>query len=321
MKAVRVHQVGGPEALRYEEAPDPAPGSGEALVRVAAAGVNFIDVYQRMGRYPLAMPFTVGQEASGTVAATGPGVTSVAVGDRVAYAGANGAYAQFAVVNAERLVPVPPSVDLDQAAAVMLQGMTAHYLTTSTYPLKSGDTCVVHAAAGGVGLLLCQLAKRLRARVIATVSTATKAELARGAGADDVIIYTERDFVPAVRQLVPRGVDVVYDSVGRTTFLGGFDCLRPRGMLVLFGQSSGPVELFDPQLLNRKGSLFLTRPTLGHYIETRAELLQRAGDVLDWVRTGALHARVGGRYTLAEAAQAHRDLEARRTTGKLLLIP
>lgn len=321
MKAVRVHDVGGPEVLHYEDVATPTPQAGEALVRIAAAGVNFMDVYQRLGRYPLAVPFTLGQEASGTVVALASGVSGVAVGDRVAYASVTGAYAEFAAVSADRLVPLPAGVDFEQAAAVMLQGMTAHYLATATYPLRAGDTCLVHAAAGGVGLLLCQIARLRGARVIGTASNAAKAALARAAGAEDVILYTEGDFVPAVRALVPGGVQVVYDSVGRTTFSRGLDCLAPRGMMVLFGQSSGPVEPMDPQLLNRKGSLFLTRPTLAHYAATRADLMRRAGDVLDWVRTGTLTVHVGARYPLADAAQAHRDLEARRTTGKLLLGP
>jgi NADPH:quinone reductase len=321
VKAVRVHQAGGPEVLRYDDVPIPALRAGEALVRLAAVGVNFIDVYQRLGRYPLALPFVAGQEASGTVTAVAPDVTAVAVGDRVVYAGVTGAYAESAAVSVDRLVPLPPEVSFEQAAAVMLQGMTAQYLTHTTFPLMPGDACLVHAAAGGVGLLLCQMAKGRGARVIGTVSTAAKAELARAAGADALILYTERDFVAAVRELVPGGVQVVYDSVGRTTFLAGFECLAPRGMMVLFGQSSGPVEPLDPQLLNRKGSLFLTRPTLAHYVAARAELLERANDVLEAVRTGRLTVRVGARYPLAEAAEAHRALEARRTTGKVLLIP
>lgn len=321
MKAVRVHDAGGPEVLRYEDVELPELHPGDALVRIAAVGVNFVDVYQRLGRYPVAFPFTPGQEASGTVVAAAPGVADVAVGDRVAYAGVTGAYAEFAVVSAERLVPLPPGVEFEAAAAVLLQGITAEFLATATYSVKPGDVCLVHAAAGGVGLLLCQIAKRRGARVLGTVSTAAKAELARAAGADDVILYTERDFVAAVRGLVPAGVQVVYDSVGRTTFAGSLDCLAPRGMLVLFGQSSGPVDPLDPQVLSRKGSLFLTRPAFADYVKTRSDLLDRAHNVLDWMRAGALSVRIGARYPLARAADAHRDLEARRTTGKLLLVP
>ena len=321
MKAVRVHLPGGPDALRYEDAPDPLPGPGDALVRIAAVGVNYIDVYQRTGRYPAPAPFTLGQEASGTVVATGPGVTDVRVGDRVAYTGVVGAYAELARVPADRLVVLPERVGFAQAAAVMLQGMTAHYLTTATYPLAPGERCLVHAAAGGVGLLLCQLAAGRGARVIGTVSTPAKAALAREAGAGEVIRYSEQDFQAAVRVLVPGGLQVVYDSVGQATFLKGLDCLAPRGMMVLFGQSSGPVAPFDPQLLNSKGSLFLTRPTLAHYIATRSELLERARAVLALVAAGTLRLHIGAEYPLARAADAHRALEARATMGKILLTP
>ncbi len=322
MKAVRVHAVGGPDVLRVEEVDRPPPGPGQVLVKIAAAGVNFVDVYQRNGLYPVERPFTLGQEAAGTVTGIGPGVREVKVGDRVAYAGVLGAYADFATVPADRLVPLPDGVSPKQGAALMLQGMTAHYLACTTYPLKLGDTCLVHAAAGGVGLLLCQIAKLRGARVIGTVSTAAKAELARAAGADEVILYTERDFEEEVKRLTAgAGVQVIYDSVGKTTFAKGLNCLAPRGMMVLFGQSSGPVGALDPLVLMQKGSLFLTRPTVVTYIASRAELLARAGEVLGWVREGRLRVRIGGEFPLAQAADAHRELEARRTTGKLLLIP
>jgi NADPH2:quinone reductase len=322
MKAIRVTATGGPEVLRYEDVPDPQPAAGQALVRIEAAGVNFIDLYQRGGQYVTQLPAILGQEAAGAVAALGPGVTELKVGDRIAYAGVLGAYAEYAAVPADRLVKLPDGVSARQGAAAMLQGITAHYLATTTYPLKAGDTCLVHAAAGGVGLLLCQIAKLRGARVFGTVSTREKAELARGAGADEVILYTEQDFEVEVRRLTQGvGLQVVYDSVGRTTFEKGLSCLARRGMMVLFGQSSGPVAPFDPQVLNRKGSLFLTRPTIGHYIATRVELLARAGDVLSWLGAGKLKVRIGHEFPLAEAAQAHRELEGRATTGKVLLIP
>jgi NADPH2:quinone reductase len=322
MKAIRVHATGGPDVLRYEDVAQPAPGPGQALVKVEAAGVNFIDIYQRRGLYPVPLPFTPGQEAAGTVAAVGPGVADVKPGDRVAYTGVLGAYAEYAVVPAERLVVLPEGMDARQGAAAMLQGMTAHYLACTTYPLKPGDACLVHAAAGGVGLLLCQVAKRRGARVIGTVSTREKAALAREAGADEVILYTEQDFEAEVKRLTRgAGVNVVYDSVGQTTFAKSLNCLAPRGMLVLFGQSSGPVGPFDPQLLGQKGSLFLTRPSLAHYVATRAELLARAQEVLGWIRAGTLKLRIGREFPLAQAAAAHRALEGRETAGKVLLIP
>jgi len=322
MKAVRVHATGGPAVLKYEDVPAPEPGAGQAVVKIAAAGVNFVDVYQRRGLYPVPLPFTAGQEAAGTVTQLGSGAGEVKLGDRVAYMGVLGAYAELAVVPVDRLVPLPEGVSAQQAAALMLQGMTAHYLATSTYPLKPGDTCLVHAAAGGVGLLLCQIAKLRGARVIGTVSTAAKAELAREAGADDVVRYTERDFVADARRLTAgRGVDVVYDSVGKTTFDGSLAALRPRGLLVPFGQSSGPVPLFDLQRLNQGGSLFITRPSLYHYTADRAELELRAGSVLGAVGAGQLKVRIGARFPLAQAAAAHRALEGRATTGKVLLVP
>ena len=322
MKAVRVHTLGGPEALRYEDVPEPTPKAGEAVVKVDAAGLNYIDVYFRTGVYKAALPVTLGMEAGGTVTAVGPGVTEVQAGDRVAYTGVPGAYAELAAVPAQRLVVLPAGVGTRQGAAAMLQGMTAHYLASSTWPLKSGDTCLVHAAAGGVGLLLCQMARMRGARVIGTVSTEAKARLAREAGAHEVILYTTQDFAAEVKRLTDgKGVQVVYDSVGKTTFDKGFECLAPRGMMILYGQSSGPVGTFDPQVLNQKGSVFLTRPSLFHYTATRAELLARAGEVLGWVRDGALRLRTELEFPLKDAAEAHRALEARRTTGKVLLIP
>ncbi len=322
MKAIRIQSTGGPEVLRLEEVPIPVAGAGQVVVKIAAAGVNFIDVYHRTGQYRVPLPFTPGQEAAGVVTAVGAGVTDVSVGERVAYAHVLGAYAEYAVVPADRVVPLPDGVDAKVAAAALLQGMTAHYLATTVYPLHSGDTCLVHAAAGGAGLLLCQVAKLRGARVIGTVSTQEKAALARAAGADDVILYTEQDFEVEVKRLTGgKGVQVVYDSVGRTTFEKGLNVLAPRGMMVLFGQSSGAVAPLDPQVLNQKGSLVLTRPTLGHFIATRAELLARAGDVLGWIRAGKLKVRIGLELPLDQAAEAHRRLEARGTTGKVLLLP
>ena len=321
MLAVRVREPGGPEALRPERVPVPEPGPGEALVRIKATGLNFIEVYQRTGLYPVPLPATLGGEGAGEVVAVGPGVEEVRAGDRVAWAGGLGAYAEYAAVPAARLVPLPAEVSTRLGAAVMLQGLTAHYLATSTCPLRAGDRCLVHAAAGGVGLLLVQIAKRRGAHVIGTAGSEEKAELARAAGADEVIVYTREDFAAGVRRLTGgSGVQVVYDSVGRTTFLAGLDVLAPRGTMVLFGQSSGPVAPFDPQLLNQKGSLFLTRPTLGHYVATREELLRRAGDLFAWIAAGELSVRVGAEFALADAAEAHRALEARRTTGKVLLL-
>jgi len=320
MQAVRLHEPGGAEALRYEAIPIPRPGEGEALVRVEAAGVNFIDVYKRTGLYTVPLPSTLGEEGAGTVAAVGAGVAEVRVGDRVAWAIVTGSYAEYAVVPAAKLVPLPAEVSAAQGAALMLQGMTAHYLAASTWPLREGDRCLVHAAAGGVGLLLVQIAKRRGAYVIGTAGSDEKAELARQAGADEVIVYTRQDFVAETRRITgDRGVHVVYDSVGKTTFLPGMDLLVPRGMMVLFGQSSGPVAPLDPQVLNQKGSLFLTRPKLGDYVATRDELLWRAGELLAWAAAGELRVRVGAEYPLSETAEAHRALEGRRTTGKVLL--
>jgi len=322
VKAIRVHSPGGSEALRYEDVPQPAPGAGQVLVKVEAAGVNFVDVYQRTGLYKVALPFTLGQEAAGVVTAVGSGVSEVKVGDRVAYCHVMGAYAEYAVVPADRIVRLPEGVSTQQGAAAMLQGMTAYYLASATYPLKPGDVCLVHAAAGGVGLLLCQIAQLRGARVIGTVSTRAKATLAREAGAEDVILYTEQDFEVEVKRLTQgAGLQVVYDSVGKTTFDKGLNCLARRGLMVLYGQSSGPVGSFDPLLLSQKGSLFLTRPTLGDYIATRAELLERAGEVLGWIKSGKLKLRIDHEFPLAQAAEAHRALEGRKTTGKVLLIP
>ena len=322
MKAIRVHEYGGPEVLRLEDVPAPQPKEGEVLVRLAAIGLNFIDSYQRSGLYRTPLPFTAGSEGAGTVEALGPGVTDVAVGDRVAYAGPLGAYAEYAAVPASRLVKIPEGLDFKLAAAVMLQGMTAHYLTHSTYPLKPGETCLLHAAAGGVGLLLTQIAKLRGARVIGTVSTPQKEEMARGAGADEVVRYTEKDFLVEVKRLTDgKGVPVVYDSVGQATFEKSLDCLSPRGYMVLFGQSSGPVPPVDPRVLNVKGSLFLTRPSLVDYTRTREELLWRADEVLGWVVSGRVQVHIGNEFPLAEAAEAHRKQASRATTGKTVLIP
>jgi NADPH2:quinone reductase len=322
MKAIRIHSTGGPDVLRYEEVPAPSAGPGQVLVRVEAAGVNYIDTYHRGGLYRLTLPVTLGQEGAGTVEQTGSGVTQPKAGTRVAWTGIQGSYAEYVVAPADRLVPLPPGVTSNQAAAAMLQGMTAHYLACTTFPLRTGDTCLIHAAAGGVGLLLVQIAKQRGARVIGTVSTQAKARLAADAGADHAIRYTEQEFEAEVKRLTGgQGVQVVYDSVGRTTFEQSLNCLARRGMLVLFGQASGPVPPFDPQVLNQKGSLFLTRPNLAHYTATREELLARAGEVLGWIQAGRLTLRVHAEYPLSQAAQAHRDLEGRGTAGKLLLIP
>jgi NADPH2:quinone reductase len=322
MKAVRVHKYGGPEVLAVEEIPVPEPQPGQARVKIEAIGINYIDIYQRTGLYPLQTPFTLGREAAGTIDAVGPNATEVKVGDRVAYAMEPGAYAEYAVVPAWKLVPVPAKVDSRSAAATMLQGMTAHYLALSTYPLKEGDTALVHAAAGGVGLLLIQIAKMCGARVIGTVSTEAKAQLAREAGADEVILYTQTDFLAEVKKLTDgSGVHVVYDSVGVTTFDKSLNCLRPRGCLALFGQSSGPVPAFDLGKLATMGSLFVTRPTLLHYMSDRSELLGRANELFEWIASGRLKLRIDQSLTLAQAAHAHRLLEGRKTTGKLVLVP
>ncbi len=322
MKAIVVENCGGPEALVYREADRPEPKAGEALVKLEAVGLNYIDVYHRTGLYPLPRPFIPGMEAAGVVEAVGPDVTEVSIGDRVAYAMQPGAYAEYAVVPAWKLVNVPAGVSSQQAAAVMLQGMTAHYLVTSVYPLKAGETALIHAAAGGVGLLLIQLVKRIGARALGTVSTEAKAQLAREAGADEVILYTEQDFEAETRRLTGgKGVQVVYDSVGQHTFLKSLNSLAPRGMMALFGQSSGPVASFDPALLAQRGSLFLTRPSLAHYAATREELLWRAGELFDWIKAGELKLRLEKTFPLNDAAEAHRQLEGRKTTGKVLLLP
>jgi len=323
MQAIVVDEQGGPDVLRLRTLPDPEPGAGEVLVDVAAAGVNFIDIYQRSGAYPMSTPYVAGSEGAGVVRAVGDGVRDVAVGDHVAWAMVPGSgYTEQAVVPAERTVPVPDGVTDETAAALMLQGMTAHYLCESTYPVQKGDDVLLHAAAGGVGLLLTQMVSRKGARVIATTSTAQKADLAREAGAADVVDYTESDVAAEVRRLTDgAGVAVAYDGVGADTFDASMDSLRPRGMLVLFGASSGKVSPVDPQTLNSKGSLFLTRPTLADYIAERSELLSRAEAVLGSAARGDLSVRIGERYPLADAARAHEDLAGRRTTGKLVLLP
>ncbi|MCA9971837.1 MAG: quinone oxidoreductase [Anaerolineales bacterium] len=322
MKAIRVHHHGDPDVLQLEDVPLPEPGPDEVRVKIEAAGVNYIDTYHRRGQYAQDRPFTPGMEGGGVVDTVGAGVLTLAPGDRVAYAMQIGAYAECAIVPASRLVTLPDGVSTELAAAVMLQGMTAHYLTHSAYPIQSGDTVLVHAAAGGVGLLLVQLAKLRGARVIGTTSTPEKAALARAHGADEVILYTETDFETAVRDLTKdEGVHAVYDGVGKDTFRRGLDCLRPRGYMVLYGQASGPVAPIDPQILNQKGSLFLTRPSLRHYAADQAELTRRAEDLFGWIAAGELRVHVGRTYPLADAAAAHADLEGRRTTGKLLLQP
>jgi len=322
MKAVRVHEYGGLEALKYEDVPTPEPGEGQVRVKIEAAGVNFIDIYHRIGRYQGSLPLMLGQEGGGVVDAVGPNVTEVSPGDRVAYASVQGSYAEYAIVPIWYLVPVPNEVDMQHATAVMEQGLTAHYLTHSTYPIKRGETALVHAASGGVGHLLVQIAKLRGARVIGTVSTEEKAELAREAGADEVIIYTKEDFETEVKRLTDnKGVEVVYDSVGKDTFEKGLNILRRRGYMVLFGQSSGPAPQIDPQILNPKGSLFLTRPTLGHYTADREELMVRANDLFNWMATGRLKVRVDKTFPLVQVAEAHRYLEGRQSKGKILLIP
>ena len=322
MKAIHITQTGGPEVLNYTDIPVPTPKAGEVLVKVAASGVNFIDIYYREGRYKTDLPFIDGQEGAGTIESTGAGITGLAPGDRVAWCMILGSYAEYAIIPADRLVPVPAHLDLKLAAAVILQGMTAHYLVRSAFPLKSGDTALIHAAAGGTGLLLTQMAAQAGARVIATVSTEEKAALARAAGAHDIILYTHADFESETKRLTGgRGVDVVYDSVGKTTFEKSLNVLRPRGMMVLFGGASGAVPPFDLIELSTKGSLYITRPNLRHYILTRDELLARAEDVLKSVDAGKLKVRMEHKYPLRDARQAQVELAGRKTTGKLLLIP
>jgi NADPH2:quinone reductase len=322
MKAIQIQATGGPEVLQMAELDIPEPGPGQVLIRVEAIGVNFVEIYFRKGVYKATLPLTPGSEAAGTVESLGPGVTGFEEGDAVASVSVMGSYAEYALVPADKLIKVPSRLSPEQAAAAMLQGMTAHYLAYSTFELKAGNTALVHAGAGGVGLLLTQIAARLGAKVITTVSTKEKAELSREAGASDVILYTEQDFEAEVKRITGgKGVDVVYDSVGKTTFEQSLSCLRPRGMLVLFGASSGPVAPFDLIQLSSKGSLFVTRPTLWHYIATRAELEWRAGKILDWAATGELKLRTEHMYPLADAAQAQIEMEARKTTGKILLEP
>ena len=322
MKAIQIKQTGGPEVLEHVDLPIPEPKPNEAVIKIVAAGVNFIDVYQREGRYKVPVPFIPGQEAAGVVPAVGAEVKAIKPGDRVGFCGVQGAYAEYAAVAADRLLPIPQGVSERDAAAAMLQGMTAHYLVHHTFPLQRGQTALVHAAAGGVGLLLVQMAHNIGARVIGTVSTEEKAKLARDAGADEIIFYTQTDFEAETKRLTGgKGVDVVYDSVGKTTFEKGLNVLRPRGMMALFGGSSGAVPPFDPIVLSQKGSLFLTRPTLGHYTITREEMMKRAEDVFGMIAAGKLKLRIEHVYKLADAQQAHRDLEGRKTTGKLLLIP
>ncbi|HWA10085.1 MAG TPA: quinone oxidoreductase [Opitutaceae bacterium] len=322
MQAIRIHEAGGPEKLRVDDTPLPAPGAGEIRLRVEAVGVNFIETYQRSGLYPVGLPHTLGSEAAGVVTAIGPGVMDFRVGERVASAKVAGAYAAEALVPAGHAVRLPAGVETKTAAALMLQGMTAHYLACDTVPLKNGDTALVHAGAGGVGLLLTQIAKLRGARVLATVGTEEKAKLAREAGADDVCVYTRDDFTAAARRFTGgRGVDVVYDSVGKDTFAGSLDSLRPRGTMVTFGNSSGPVPAFAPLLLSQKGSLFITRPTLAHYTATTQELQARAAELFAWLGAGKLKVRIGATFPLTQAAEAHRALEGRKTTGKVLLVP
>jgi NADPH2:quinone reductase len=322
MKAIQILETGGPEVLELADLPIPQPGPGQVLIRIEATGVNFIEVYFRKGQYKASFPLTPGSEAAGTVEELGPGVQGFKAGDLVASVSVMGSYAEYALVPATQLVKVPAGLSPEKAAAAMLQGMTAHYLAFSTFPLKAGDTALVHAGAGGVGLLLTQMATRIGARVITTASTPAKAELSRGAGASDVILYTEQDFEAEVKRITGgKGVDVVYDSVGKTTFEKSLNCIRPRGLLALFGGSSGPVPPFDLMQLSSKGSLFITRPTMWHYIATREELEKRAGDVLGWAASGKLKLRTEHIYPLADAAQAQTDLESRGTTGKVLLEP
>ena len=322
MKAIQVKQVGGPEAMELVDLPVPEPKANEAVVKLAASGVNFIDVYNREGRYKVPLPFILGQEGAGEVVSVGKDVKLVKGGDRVAWTSVLGTYAEYAAVPADRLVPIPAGVSDQQAAATMLQGMTAHYLVYDTYRLKRSDTALVHAAAGGVGLLLVQMAHNIGARVIATVSTEEKAKLAREAGAEEIILYTQQDFEAETKRLTGgKGIDVVYDSVGKTTFEKGLNLLRPRGMMVLFGGSSGAAPPFDPIILTQKGSLYLTRPSLGSYIASREELTARSNAVFGMIGAGKLKLRIEHTYPLAETQRAHRELEGRKTTGKLLLIP
>ena len=320
MKGIQIKRYGGPDVLEYGELPDPVPGAGQALVNVHVAGVNFTDIYQRTGRYAGTLPFTPGVEGVGVVERVGSDVTDVRAGDRVGWVMIKGGYAERVVLPAQRLVPIPNGVDDRTACALLLQGMTAHFLLRDCYRVQKGEWVLIHAAAGGVGLLAVQIAHAIGARIIGTTSTGEKAALARGAGADEVVLYTQEDFQQAARRITGGdGVSVVYDSVGKTTFDKSLDSLRPRGYMVLFGASSGPVAPIDPMILNAKGSLFLTRPTLGNYVSTRAELLGRADDLFAWAAKGELTVRAEHDYALADAARAHADVEARKTTGKVLL--
>ena len=322
MKAVRIHESGGSDVLKFEDIPTPTPGDGEILLKLDAAGINYIDTYQRSGMYPMPLPFTPGNEGAGVVDSVGSGVNGFAPGDKVGYSNIIGSYAEFAVVPAARAVKLPAGIDTKQAAAIFLQGMTAHYLAHDTYALKKGDVCLVHSGAGGVGLLLIQMAKAAGATVITTVSTDEKAELAKGAGADHVIFYTKQDFVEETKKIAGGNkVDVVYDAVGVDTFEKGLDVLRPRGLMALYGASSGPVPPFNLAMLAGKGSLYVTRPSLGNFVASRKELEDRVGDVMKWVASGKLKVRIGVEFPLAEAKAAHDALEGRKTTGKVLLIP
>jgi NADPH2:quinone reductase len=322
MKAIQIQKNGGPEVMKLTEVSSPEAESGQAVVKIEAAGVNFIDVYQRDGLYPVQLPYVLGLEGSGTVSEVGQGVDALAVGDRVAWAGSPGAYAEYAAVPADRLVKIPEAIGFPEAAAAMLQGMTAHYLAVDTYPIKRGDAVLVHAAAGGVGHLLVQVAKQRGARVLATVSTEAKAELARKAGADEVILYSETDFLEEVKRLTGgAGVNAVYDAVGKATFMKSLECLARRGILVSYGQASGKIDPIDPAILGTKGSLYLTRPTVFHHISDRQSLERRASEVLGWIAGGELSLHIGEKLPLAEAAEAHRRLQGRKTTGKVLLIP
>ncbi len=322
MKAIRIHKNGPSDVMKLEEVPTPQPGQGQLLVKLAAAGLNFVDIYQRSGLYKMELPFTPGSEGAGVVEAVGPGVSGIAKGDRVAYTGVLGAYAQYSLLAADRAVKMPKGMDTKLGAAIMLQGLTAHYLCKDSYPLKKGDACLIHAGAGGVGLLLIQMCHMIGATIVATVSTQEKAKLAKEAGANHVILYTKEDFEEASKKFLgTRRFDVVYDSVAKTTFEKGLNLLRPRGTMVLYGQSSGPLGPFDLGVLAAKGSLFVQRPSLQHHIATRAELERRASDVMGWVASGKLKVRIGAEYPLAKAKDAHDAMEGRKTTGKVLLIP
>ena len=322
MKAIRISEYGGPEVLSLEEIDTPEPGEGQVRIKIEAAGLNFIDTYHRTGLYPLELPLTLGLEGAGVVDAVGAGVANLSSGDRVAWKSVSGSYAEYVIAKEADVVKIPDNVETKTAAAVMLQGLTAHYLSNSTYPLSENDTCLIHAAAGGVGLLLVQMAKMRGARVFGTTSTPEKAELARNAGADEVILYTEQDFETEVKRLTDdQGLNVVYDSVAKATWEKSINCLKPRGYMVFFGNASGPVPPIDPLLLSQKGSIFMTRPTLNSYTLTQEEYLGRTNDIMNWIGSGKLNVRIGEEHPLADAAEAHRRLEGRKTTGKVLIIP